>query len=140
MSLSMTLPSLADELKPFTSDGCSLFPDGSFTQNTLWLSCCTAHDRAYWQGGTYETRLKADLELKLCVTRLGEPALGKLMLAGVRIGGSPYLPSGFRWGYGWSYPRTYAPLTQSELTRVQNQLLHQGLTVPTLIGKPDLNQ
>ncbi|ABV37007.1 hypothetical protein Ssed_2398 [Shewanella sediminis HAW-EB3] len=48
--------------------------------------------------------------------------------------------SGFRWGYGWSYPRTYAPLTQSELTRVQNQLLQQGMMEPTLIGKPDLNQ
>ncbi len=99
-----------------------------------------AHDLAYWQGGSYEQRLAADIELKLCVTRLGEPVLGKLMLAGVRLGGSPYLPSTFRWGYGWSFPRSYAPLSQAELVMVRNQMLQQGLTPPSLTGKPDLNQ
>jgi len=41
----------ADELKPFTSDGCSDFPDGTLTQKDLWLECCTAHDFTYWKGG-----------------------------------------------------------------------------------------
>lgn len=140
LCFSMTPLSLADDLKPFTSDGCSLFPDGSLSENTLWLNCCGDHDLTYWQGGTYDERLKADLALEQCVARVGKPYLGKLMLAGVRIGGSPYLPSGFRWGYGWRYPRTYAPLTQSELVAVRNQILRQGLTLPTLVGKPDLNQ
>mgnify|MGYP000542505184 FL=1 len=52
----------AESIKPFTSDGCSAFPDGTFKQKTLWLSCCTAHDYIYWQGGTYEERLDADKE------------------------------------------------------------------------------
>lgn len=97
----------SDKLKPFTSDGCSAFPDGTLFQQTLWQQCCTAHDLAYWQGGTYQQRLDADLELESCVTKIGEPAIAKLMLAGVRVGGSPYLPTSFRWGYGWKYPKPY---------------------------------
>jgi hypothetical protein len=81
--------SLAGELKPFSSDGCSAFPDGTLTQNQLWLVCCTAHDYAYWKGGSYEDRLLADSELKQCVVQVGEKEIGLLMLAGVRVGGTP---------------------------------------------------
>ncbi|WP_216662021.1 hypothetical protein [Niveibacterium sp. COAC-50] len=44
----------ADTLKPFTTDGCSSFPDGTPWQQTLWLDCCVKHDIAYWIGGTKE--------------------------------------------------------------------------------------
>ena len=108
----------ADTLKPFTSDGCSSFPDGTFKQKTLWLSCCQQHDLEYWQGGTYQERLQSDLALKTCVSNAGEPQIAALMLAGVRVGGTPFLPTKFRWGYGWSYPRFYSKLTESELKQV----------------------
>lgn len=110
--------SFGDELKPFTSDGCSAFPDGTLEENTLWLACCEEHDRAYWQGGTYEQRLDADKQLKQCVAALGKPKTAMLMLTGVRVGGSPAFPTTFRWGYGWSYPRGYAELTEDELQQV----------------------
>jgi hypothetical protein len=87
---------VADYIRPFTSDGCSAFPDGTFQQKELWLTCCTAHDYTYWQGGTYKKRLNADKELHLCVAKVGEPHVAKLMLAGVRVGGSPYLTTSFR--------------------------------------------
>ncbi len=120
----MVLPlcAFAEEIKPFTSDGCSAFPNGTLQQNTLWLSCCTAHDRSYWQGGSYSERLSADQELKTCVERLGEPEVALLMLAGVRVGGSPFLPTKFRWGYGWPYPKFYGALTEKELKQVQESL------------------
>jgi hypothetical protein len=108
----------AETIEPFTSDGCSAFPDGTFAQQELWLSCCTAHDYAYWQGGTYEQRLTADKLLRQCVANVGEPQIANLMLAGVRVGGSPYLPTSFRWGYGWSYPRFYKPLTSEEKRQI----------------------
>ncbi|WP_413698692.1 hypothetical protein ACLKMH_13870 [Psychromonas sp. KJ10-10] len=114
-----SLCSLAEEIKPFTSDGCSAFPDGTFAQKDLWLSCCTLHDYAYWQGGTYEQRLIADKALQHCVESVGEPAIATLMLAGVRVGGSPYIPTKFRWGYGWSYPRFYQALTESEKIQIK---------------------
>ena len=97
----------SEEIKPFTSDGCSAFPDGTYEQKQLWLACCTVHDKAYWRGGTYQQRLNADLALKNCVAEVGEPLIAELMLAGVRVGGSPYWPTKFRWGYGWSYPHGY---------------------------------
>ncbi len=108
----------AETIAPFSSDGCSIFPDGTFEQKELWLFCCTAHDYAYWQGGTYEERLIADEQLQQCVAKVGEPQIANLMLTGVRVGGSPYLPTSFRWGYGWSYPRFYKPLTAEEKRQI----------------------
>lgn len=102
-------------INPFNSDGCSLFPDGTLRQQTLWLSCCEAHDRAYWQGGTYQQRIAADLALQQCVDQVGEPEIAQIMLAGVRVGGSPYWPTSFRWGYGWPFGRGYQPLSAAEL-------------------------
>lgn len=110
----------ADAPVPFTSDGCSAFPDGTLTEQTLWLECCTAHDIAYWQGGTYQERLAADRELLQCVRQAGEPGVAMMMLIGVRIGGTPYLPTGFRWGYGWPYPRGYRALDEEEKARIDN--------------------
>lgn len=107
----------AEEIKPFTSDGCSAFPDGTYEQKQLWLACCTVHDKAYWRGGTYQQRLNADLALKSCVTEVGEPLIAELMLAGVRVGGSPYWPTKFRWGYGWSYPHGYASEPDTEIKK-----------------------
>lgn len=107
------------ELAPFTSDGCSAFPDGTHEQGQLWLSCCVAHDVAYWQGGTYEERVAADLGLQQCVAKVGDSRIAGIMLAGVRVGGTPYLPTRFRWGYGWPYPRGYQKLTAEELEQVQ---------------------
>ena len=118
----------ADELAPFTSDGCSVFPDGTLEQSQLWLSCCTAHDLAYWQGGTAKERLIADEALQQCVATVGEPEIAQLMLAGVRVGGTPYLPTSFRWGYGWPYPRGYKALTYNEK--------QQAIKLIALINKP----
>ena len=115
----------AGTLKPFESDGCSAFPDGTLTQNELWLSCCYQHDYAYRQGGSYQQRLESDKALQACVSAVGEPGIALLMLAGVRVGGTPFLPSKFRWGYGWPYPQFYGPLNDAELGQVRtitNQL------------------
>lgn len=109
----------ADSLAPFTSDGCSAFPDGTMQHRQLWLKCCTAHDYAYWKGGTYQERVQADKALNHCVTDVGEPELALLMLAGVRVGGTPFFPTTFRWGYGWPYPRNYRALTPDELEQVR---------------------
>lgn len=110
----------ADNIAPFTSDGCSAFPDGTMAQQKLWLACCQAHDLAYWKGGTYAERLAADQELEQCVAATGEPAVAKIMLAGVRVGGTPYLPTKFRWGYGWPFMRGYKALSADELKSLQH--------------------
>lgn len=116
-------------LKPFTSDGCSLFPDGTHTQQALWHDCCTAHDVAYWMGGSQRQRQQADQALSACVAQVGAPNIARLMLAGVRVGGSPYLPTRFRWGYGWPFLRGYAPLTDTEIVRIKAYLHAAGVTL-----------
>ncbi len=102
-------------LRPFTTDGCSGFPDGLPSHRDLWLRCCTDHDRAYWLGGTYDERLAADKQLRYCVAEAGNPAIAEIMLRGVRVGGSPWLPTSFRWGYGWPYGRGYQEIAPDEM-------------------------
>lgn len=102
-------------LQPFTTDGCSMFPDRDVLAGKDWRCCCVAHDVAYWRGGTAQARRAADAALQACVrAATQEPALGLTMQAGVRTGGTPYLPTSFRWGYGWGYGRFYRPLTAVE--------------------------
>lgn len=102
-------------LSPFSSDGCSLFPDKSLITSADWCSCCFEHDLAYWRGGTAGQREAADLALQSCIVdKTGKSALGKLMFEGVRVGGSPYFYNWYRWGYGWSFERKYQALTVDE--------------------------
>lgn len=111
-----------EHITAFATDGCSSFPNGTPAQQHLWLSCCYQHDLAYWQGGTAQDRVAADEQLLQCVAAVGEPEIALLMLAGVRVGGSPYFPTKFRWGYGWPYPRGYRQATHDELQQIKQLL------------------
>ena len=73
---------------------------------------------AYWQGGTAQQRVAADQQLKQCVEQAGEPSIAAIMLAGVRVGGTPYLPTKFRWGYGWPYFRGYKLVVAEEQRKI----------------------
>jgi len=110
----------AEKIKPFKSDGCSLFPEGSPEQKKLWLECCIAHDYAYWKGGTFQQRLEADMNLKVCVENVADLEVGLIMLMGVRVGGTPFLPTPFRWGYGWGYPRFYKQLSSLDIQYIKS--------------------
>jgi hypothetical protein len=115
--LGLTLAGCSDTsaLQPFTTDGCSLFPDRSASTGMDWRRCCVAHDLLYWRGGTPAERRSADLELRRCVDQeTGDASMATLMYHGVRLGGTPYLPTPFRWGYGWGYGRFYRPLSDTE--------------------------
>lgn len=108
-------PPAVPTLAPFTTDGCSMFPDRSLWSDSDWCNCCVTHDLAYWQGGTAEQRLAADEALRACVLRVsGNPLLADLMFNGVRAGGDPQFLSSYRWAYGWPFGRSYQPLTLEE--------------------------
>lgn len=110
-------------LVPFTSDGCSLFPDGTFKDRGQWCDCCQNHDLAYWQGGTVDERLQADASLRDCVlTTTSDQILAQTIYLGARAGGHPAFPTWYRWGYGWPYGRGYQPLSNVEREQVQQQL------------------
>ena len=111
------------ELSDFSSDGCSLFVDGTFENPELWKECCLKHDIAYWRGGTEEERASADLAFKSCVAKkTGNAELAELMYQAVRTGGKPYFPTWYRWGYGWPLGRGYKPLNQEEKLLVERKL------------------
>ena len=120
-------------IAPFSTDGCSLFPDRSPAMPADWCDCCLAHDLAYWRGGPEEARLQADLALKTCVEqRTGNPGLAQTMFLGVRAGGGPQVRTPFRWGYGWPYGRGYRGLTQAEAADVSAQEEAYRATNPSL--------
>lgn len=118
------------ELQPFATDGCSLFPDRDTAAGKDWRCCCVTHDVAYWRGGSADARRAADAELQACVrAATGDVALGRVMRGGVRVGGTPYLPTSFRWGYGWGYGRFYRPLTDEEQAQA-DALLRDAVAQP----------
>ena len=120
--LALTACSGRVELQPFSSDGCSLFPDQSVILRSDWCECCVFHDIAYWQGGTARQRRDADAALRDCVlAKTRDQALAQLMYSGVRMGGSPYFYNWYRWGYGWPYARKYTPLSDMERRQVKQR-------------------
>lgn len=56
-------------LRPFTSDGCSLFPDSSLINRDDWCTCCFEHDLVYWRGGSFEEREAAEAGTRRCADR-----------------------------------------------------------------------
>lgn len=106
--MDQSLYQFSNELRPFTTDGCSVVPDFNFT------SCCVAHDLAYWQGGTKDKRDIADKDLKICIEQKSNPLMATLFYWGVRLGGHPNRLTSYRWGYGWKYPRGYKELNEME--------------------------
>jgi len=113
----------ASALQDFTSDGCSLFPDGDLERRDLWCDCCFTHDIAYWQGGTQKERKQADETLRDCVyNRTHNKALAVLIYNGVNTGGHPAFPTWYRWAYGWSYGRGYKTLTEKERFQAKEKL------------------
>ena len=91
----------------FTTDGCSRAPDDH------WAACCVMHDIPYWCGGSRKDREVADQLLEQCVNQQAT-FVGSLFYTGVRFGGTPWLPTPWRWGYGWAdWPHGYDPLAHS---------------------------
>lgn len=110
-------------LKPFSTDGCSVWIDGPPKSPYLWRHCCVAHDRDYWQGGSEAARIQSDKNLRQCIADLAGPAMANYMYFFVTTGGSPMWLTPYRWGYGWGYldagkPRGYKLLTAEEQAEI----------------------
>lgn len=110
-----------NELRSFTSDGCSMSPDKDFfIGNGDWLNCCYQHDIKYWLGGTRQDKKIADENFKQCLIKSGMSDIEtEAYYLAVVYGGSAYLPTSWKWGYGWKKSRGYAPLTRDELEQAK---------------------
>lgn len=69
--------------------------------------CCDNHDARYWSGGSAEQRKRADQAFRACIVEAGHPVTAGIYYYAVRMGGSPSLPTRWRWGFGWDYPHGY---------------------------------
>ena len=108
------------ELACFEFDGCTCFPEGTRKEPKLWEEHCRHHDYLYWKGGTREERKAADLGFREGIRSEGKPVIAQIAYTGVRIGGTPWLPMHWRWGFGWKdYPRGYRELSEEEKRRIE---------------------
>jgi len=88
--------------RPFTHDGCTLFPDQFLGYD--FRPACLQHDIAYWAGGSDWHRAEADLAFATAISETG--ALGHVLspfmyLATRQLGDSWITHSlGVQWGYG----------------------------------------
>ena len=129
----LTRTKSADAILPFSTDGCSLFPDRALIGKADWCECCVVHDLAYWRGGTADDRLQADKALRACVERAtGNKAFAELMFGGVRAGGGPYFYTTYRWAYGWPQGHGYAPLSTTEQAQASAEEQEYRAAHPTL--------
>ena len=112
-------------LKPFTSNGCTGFADGTRENPKQWRHCCVLHDLAFWAGGCSLFRDQADAELKACVADTGAKLAALVMYLGVRLGAhSPFKIKNERWGNGWSDGREdHHPLSSSDFPILSEVLL-----------------
>lgn len=103
----------------FKSDGCSMFPDGDYR------NCCVAHDAAYFGGGSWTARWRADKNLYKCVAAtkgFQHKFIAPMMWLGVRIGGVHFLPTPFRWGFGRRKVKTES-LDLPQINKALNQTI-----------------
>jgi hypothetical protein len=127
-------------LKPFSTDGCSLFPEGGLLKPNLWCECCLAHDILYWKGGTRKEKEEADAQFNRCVTeKSNNKLLGNVMKLAVKMGGQPMFPTWFRWGYGWPVGRGYQALNRQEQKQAETKLYDFRFSnLPNICAEPTL--
>lgn len=87
----------------FVTDGCTLWPDGSWTGRS-WAACCVVHDAVYWCGGSGAERCRADRALRDCVSQSYSAWMAGVMWLGTRALAPGWMPAHWRWGYGHDYP------------------------------------
>jgi hypothetical protein len=78
-----------------------------FNRKEPWYEACYWHDWDYWVGGCKDARYLSDIKLAYRVKATGHPLWARLMYIAVRIGGSPWLPFSWRWGFRYPYGRGY---------------------------------
>ena len=119
-AISFSISASDSSIKPFKSDGCSGWKNGTRWEPNLWLECCVRHDLQYWKGGTKDQREEADRDFRKCVTKKSNILTALVMYVGVRIGGSPDYNTEYRWGYGWNKRRDYQAHSPQDLKAIED--------------------
>jgi hypothetical protein len=110
------------KLKPFETDGCTLFIDGPPNESGLWRNCCVEHDLRYWFGGSDVDMDATDLRLKSCVDKVAGATWASLIYSGVRTGHHSPIKNKYQWSWGWAKKREYKKLNPEEVNVVKAEL------------------
>ena len=106
-------------LKPFLTDYCTAYAEGTREKPELWKHCCVEHDLYFWSGGSKADRDATDLRLKSCVEATGAVAQARLIYMAVSIGGkSPIRFKTKQWGHAWEKRERYIRLNETETATV----------------------
>lgn len=123
-------------LKPFVTDYCTMYVEGTRAQPNLWRHCCVEHDLYFWAGGSLDEKKATDLRLKSCVEKTGAATQAVLIYTAVVIGGhSPVHIKGKQWGNTWENRPRYLTLTESESAQAIYYLGNHNFELP-----PELKQ
>lgn len=110
-------------LKPFVTDYCTAYTEGTRAQPNLWKHCCEEHDLYFWAGGSIDDRKATDLRLKACVEKTGAKLQATLIYTAVTIGGkSPIRFKTKEWGHAWENRQRYISLNELETSKVIHHL------------------
>jgi hypothetical protein len=113
----------SDSLKPFLTDYCTAYPEGTRERPNQWKHCCIEHDLYFWAGGSLSERKLTDLRLKKCVEDAGAPIQARLIYAAVSIGGqSPIRFKTKEWGHAWPGRARYQSLSEQETSTLINYI------------------
>jgi hypothetical protein len=114
----------------FSSDGCTLSPDGTMREPEKWKECCVAHDLSLWGGGTKSERKLADLALKSCLEVKANKLIAQIYWIGVRLGNlSPWKIPTKRWGNAWGENAGYRNLSHDEIELLIRELDHIDIAI-----------
>lgn len=116
------------KLKPFETDGCTMFVDGTPKNPGLWRNCCVEHDLRYWFGGSKADMDATDVRLKSCVEKVAGATWANIIYSGVRAGHHSPVKNKTQWNWGWVEKREYKPLTLPEVAVIKSEL--RTLQVP----------
>ena len=113
---------------PFTSNGCTGFREKTF------FSCCFVHDFAYWSGGTWTDRRRADNNLRKCVRDISHNIpVAYVAFTLVRMTSGTGAMFDFGWGRAWrnSERSLYAPITAVQQQQIdeERRRVCRGLTL-----------
>lgn len=109
-------------LKSFSTDGCTLFVDGTPKRPGLWTHCCEEHDLRYWFGGSQADMDKTDLRLQACVKEVAGSTWARIIYTGVRAGHNSPVKNKTQWSWGWSHERPNISLDSTESQYVIEEL------------------
>jgi hypothetical protein len=115
------------KLKPFETDGCTMFVEGTKEKPNLWKHCCVEHDLRYWFGGSESDMDTADLRLKSCVQKVAGDNWAALIYNGVRVGHYSPIKNKYYWSWAWSVKREKVALNSEETQYVVKLLRNLSL-------------